>query len=523
VTLRQPSSPGSPRVLPTVVVVGLGPAGVDLLTVATLEAIEAHPVRFVRTVRHPSVSVVVGAESFDHVYDTADTMDEVYHTIAAHLVGQARVHGTVLYAVPGSPVVAEHTVELLLADPSVSVELVPALSFVDLAWVRLGIDPVAVGARIVDGHCFDVEAAGTSGALLVAQCDRPEVLESVKLAVGDMLESAGISDADAPHLTVLQQLGGTDEQVVTVPWFELDRIQPDHLTSVWLPPMGATMSAEVARLAALVATLRDQCPWDREQTHGSLRPHLLEEAHEVLEALDVLAAMELASAHGDTNDDTARAADPNIDDTTAPVDVGDNNNAGANNANSDDPYGHLAEELGDLLFQVVFHATLAAEQGQFTLADVATGVHDKLRDRHPHVFGDALATSADEVAGNWEQAKKVEKGRASVFDGIPSGLPALARAAKVLRKASVVPGATGDTGSSDTAGGETAAGDGRAHVALPDPSQAAVEGDIEGEVGAILLGVVADARRRGVDPESALRRVTAQFEAAVRAVEAGPT
>lgn len=497
-TLRQPSSPGSPRVLPTVVVVGLGPAGVDLLTVATLEAIEAHPVRFVRTVRHPSVSVVVGAESFDHVYDTADTMDEVYHTIAAHLVGQARVHGTVLYAVPGSPVVAEHTVELLLADPSVSVELVPALSFVDLAWVRLGIDPVAVGARIVDGHCFDVEAAGTSGALLVAQCDRPEVLESVKLAVGDMLESAGISDADAPHLTVLQQLGGPDEQVVTVPWFELDRIQPDHLTSVWLPPMGATLSAEVARLAALVATLRDQCPWDREQTHGSLRPHLLEEAHEVLEALDVLAAMELASAHGDTNDDTAHA-------------------------NSDDPYGHLAEELGDLLFQVVFHSTLAAEQGQFTLADVATGVHDKLRDRHPHVFGDALATSADEVAGNWEQAKKVEKGRASVFDGIPSGLPALARAAKVLRKASVVPGATGDTGSSDTAGGETAAGDGRAHVALPDPSQAAVEGDIEGEVGAILLGVVADARRRGVDPESALRRVTAQFEAAVRAVEAGPT
>jgi len=509
VTLRQPSTPGSAHRLPTVVVVGLGPAGGDLLTVATLEAIEAHPVRFVRTVRHPAASVVVGAESFDHVYDTASTMDEVYGTIAAHLVHQATVHGTVLYAVPGSPVVAEHTVELLVADPAVAVELVPALSFVDLAWVRLGIDPVAAGARIVDGHRFDVEAAGTSGALLVAQCDRPEVLESVKLAVGDALEAAGITDADAPDVIVLQQLGAPGEQVVAMPWFELDRVVPDHLTSIWLPPMAATVSGEVARLAALVATLRQQCPWDREQTHGSLRPHLLEEAHEVLEALDVLAAIEAAPADSSAD---------------SPADV------------QGDPYGDLAEELGDLLFQVVFHATLATEQGQFTLADVAAGVHDKLRDRHPHVFGDASASSAAEVAGSWEQAKKVEKGRASVFDGIPAGLPALARAAKVLRKASVVSGASGGnvadgnatdgnaTGGDASARNATATGAGRETpdpFALPDPADAASAGDVDGEVGAMLLALVALARERGVDPESALRLVSARYEASVRDLEAG--
>jgi tetrapyrrole methylase family protein / MazG family protein len=511
-----PSSPaGRHSSLPTVVVVGLGPAGVDLLTMATVEAIEAHPVRFVRTVRHPSASVVAGAESFDHVYDSADTMDEVYRTIAARLIEQAGVHGTVLYAVPGSPVVAERTVELLVADPSVSVELVPALSFVDLAWVRLGIDPVAVGARIVDGHRFDVEAAGTSGALLVAQCDRTEVLESVKLAVGDMLESAGTGGSpgttEPPVVTVLQQLGGADEQVVTVPWFELDRIVPDHLTSVWLPPLGSVLSGEVARLATLVTTLRERCPWDRDQTHGSLRPHLLEEAHEVLEALDVLAAHETATA----DDADGHSGDPN----GRPDDA-------------DDPYGHLVEELGDLLFQVVFHASLAAEQGQFTLADVATGIHDKLVARHPHVFGDlagdapdpsapdpsapdpsAPDPSARDLAGNWENAKRVEKGRDSVFDGIPVGLPALARAAKVLRKASVV---------TDVAGDDLPPR-GVPSLALPDPAVAAAAGDMDGEVGAMLLAVVAMARRNGVDPESALRRVSAQFEATVREIEADPS
>lgn len=498
----QSSTSPSQGSLPTVVVVGLGPAGSDLLTVATLEAIEAHPVRFVRTVRHPSASVVAGAESFDGVYDAADTMDEVYTTIAGRLVEAARLHGTVVYAVPGSPVVAEHTVELLLADASVSVQLVPALSFVDLAWVRLGIDPVATGARIVDGHRFDVEAAGATGALLVAQCDRLEVLESVKLAVGDALEAAGIADADAPELVVLQQLGGPDERVVAVPWFELDRISPDHLTSVWIPALAATVSGEMARLAALVATLRQQCPWDREQTHGSLRPHLLEEAHEVLEALDVLAALE--QADGDITDQAG--------------DVGD------------DPFGHLAEELGDLLFQVVFHATLAAEQGQFTLADVASGIHDKLRDRHPHVFADGTASSAAEVAGSWEQAKKAEKGRDSVFDGIPVGLPALARAAKVLRKAAVVGiGADADAGAGAGAGAADAtqaSAEASAErtesmpVPMPDPTRAAAAGDADAEIGAMLFAVVALARQRGVDPESALRQVTARFEAEVRAVEA---
>jgi len=235
---------------------------------------------------------------------------------------------------------------------------------------------------------------------------------------------------------------------------------------VWIPPLGVPLATEVVRFAELVATLRQQCPWDRQQTHASLRPHLLEEAHEVLEALDAVAA-----------------ADP----------------GGQVGEHGDDPFDHLAEELGDLLFQVVFHATLAAEQGEFTLADVVTGIHDKLVERHPHVFADGSATTADEVAGTWEQAKRQAKGRDSVFDGIPAGLPALARASKVLRKAESV--------------------DGAGSVALPDPADPAADAEIA--IGAALLAVVVRARHERVDAESALRAVLADYERQVRDVEAG--
>jgi tetrapyrrole methylase family protein / MazG family protein len=473
-------APGRPRV----VVVGLGPAGVDLVTPATLEALASVPVRFVRTRRHPAASVVDDAESFDDVYDAASDMDEVYRTIADRVAVAAVEHGEVAYAVPGSPVVAERTVELLRADERLDVELVPALSFLDLAWVRLGVDPMAVSARIVDGHRFDIEAAGSMGALLVAQCDRPEVLEAVKLAVGDALDRAGSGggadgrdgSAESPQVVLLVGLGTDGERVETLDWHALDRVTPDHLTSVWVPPLGVPISAEVARLAALVATLRRSCPWDRQQTHATLRPHLLEEAHEVLEVLDRLAAV--------------------ADD------------AGSSGL-LDELYLDLEEELGDLLFQVVFHATLASEAGRFTLADVATGIHDKLVARHPHVFGDVEVASVEELAGVWETVKKAEKGRDSVFDGIPAGLPALALAAKVLKKAATVEG------------GEAAVAP--VHATSPAaPSATDPAATDERAVGEALLAVVDLARRNGIDPEGALRRAVEVRIDAVRRLEGGP-
>jgi tetrapyrrole methylase family protein/MazG family protein len=439
--------------------VGLGPAGPELIDRATLDAIASIDFRFVRTRRHPSAADLDDAVSFDDVYDAAASIDDVYATIVDRLVAAATEHGEVLYAVPGSPLVAEHTVELLRADDRVEIDVRPSMSFLDLAWNRLGVDPIAVGVRIVDGQRFATEAAGERGPLLVAQCDSRHVLSDIKLTI----------DQSAPAdrgmtITVLQRLGTADEVVTEIPWFELDRIEPDHLTTLWVPRLAAPIAAEVARFVELVGTLRRECPWDREQTHASLTRHLVEETYEVVEAIEHL-----------------------------DVDAGTG-------------YDDLEEELGDLLFQIVFHATLAAEQGQFTLADVAQVVHDKLRHRHPHVFGDVEVDGADDVVQNWEQIKKAEKGRESVFDGIPSSLPSLLYALKVQKKASSL------------------AQDG---IDVPDmaPISAAVD-EVERSptvesIGALLFAATEAARQAGVDPEVALRAEARGFRDRVRTLESG--
>ncbi|MDQ2651021.1 MAG: MazG family protein, partial [Actinomycetota bacterium] len=412
----------------------------DLLTAATVAAIDRVPHRFVRTTRHPAVAAVPAPVSFDEVYEAHDSFDAVYSEIAQRLHAAATEHGEVLYLVPGSPVVAERTVELLLGDERLEVELLPAMSFLDLSWAVLGIDPIAVGARLVDGRRFATEAAGVAGPMLVAQCDQPHVLSDIKLAVDD-----------GPSVVVLQRLGLPDQLVTEVAWADLDRdVEPDHLTSIWIPALGDPVAAEVTRFAELVRTLRAECPWDREQTHVSLTRHLLEETYEVIDAIEQLDADEATG------------------------------------------FESLEEELGDLLFQVVFHSVIAAEEGQFTLADVARGIHDKLVVRHPHVFdAGAPATDLAQLTVDWERRKVEEKGRSSVMDGIPAALPALALAAKVQKKA-VSQGA-----------------DWRALDAGDDWADRVLE-------------LVDEARLAGIDPEAALRSAAQRLMAAYRAVEAGP-
>lgn len=425
---------------PRVVVAGLGPAGPDLLTAGTLAAIDRIEHRFLRTRRHPAAAAVGSAEDFDAAYERGATFAEVYGEIVERVTSAAREHGEVLYLVPGSPVVAERAVELLIADEAVDVEVLPALSFLDLAWARLGVDPVALGARLVDGRRFATEAAGQVGPLLVGQCDQPHVLSEIKLSV----------DEGPDDVVVLQRLGLPDESIRTVAWDDLDReVDPDHLTSLWIPVLAEPVAAEVQRFVELVRTLRAECPWDREQTHASLTRHLLEETYEVLDAIDHL-----------------------------DVDEGEG-------------FAELEEELGDLLFQVVFHAVLGTEEGQFTLADIARGVHDKLHARHPHVFqAGTPEPDVDQLLVDWEKQKVIEKGRSSVMDGIPGTLPSLAYAAKVQKKA-------------------TSQGvDWRALVPTDDAWAVRV------------LDLVDEARLAGADPELALRRVVLATADAYRAAEA---
>ncbi|MGH9083712.1 MAG: SAM-dependent methyltransferase, partial [Acidimicrobiales bacterium] len=153
------------------VAVGLGPAGPDLLTDAVRTLLGGPGPVYLRTRRHPAAAAFPDAASFDHHYEEAGDFDEVYARIVEDLVAAAAaVPGPVVYAVPGSPLVAERTVDLLRHDPRVEVTVVPSLSFLDLAWVRLGVDPLAEGVRLVDGARFAREAAGQRGPLVVAQC-----------------------------------------------------------------------------------------------------------------------------------------------------------------------------------------------------------------------------------------------------------------------------------------------------------------------------------------------------------------
>jgi tetrapyrrole methylase family protein/MazG family protein len=437
---------------PRVVVVGLGPGDPGLVSTAARDAIQAAPPsrRFLRTARHPSAHLAEPARSFDDLYEAADAIEEVYAGIVAALVDAAIALGEVLYAVPGSPLVAERSVDLLRADDRVDVVVLPSLSFLDLAWTRVGVDPVEAGVRLVDGHRFVQEAAGQAGPFLVAQCDSRSVLSEIKLAVDD-----------GPAAVILQRLGLPDEAVTAVEWSELDRtVEPDHLTSVWIPALGAPVAGEVARLVELVRILRARCPWDQRQTHQSLTRHLLEETYEVLEAIDEM------------------------------------------------DYEHLEEELGDLLFQVAFHANLAAEAGQFSLADVARGIHDKLVARHPHVF------EGTDVP-NWEEMKRAEKGRASLMDGVAGNLPALLYAYQVQERAASV-----------GFDWKSAAGAWPKILEELDELEEAIAGGggegnaVTEELGDVLFSVVNVARHLGLDPETALRDAAAKFRDRFVAMEA---
>ncbi len=245
--------------------------------------------------------------------------------------------------------------------------------------------------------------------------------------------------------------------------------------------MADSAATELARLEELVKTLRARCPWDRRQTHVSLAPHLMEETYEALEAIEDLGSAEPA----------------------VPTEV----------------VAHLEEELGDVLFQVFFHSVLAEEKGRFTLADVARAVHDKLVHRHPHVFGDASAETAEDVAARWEVLKRSEKGDRGVTGGIPDALPALALAAKLLRKAESLdmdlPSAAerraivvANLERLDRVGDPRRSDDGADLDVRRGPPSKEVEvssSEEVREVGELLLSVVDLARRMGVDPETALR------------------
>ncbi len=444
-----------------ITIIGLGPGSFGLLTLDTLERLTQAETLLLRTAKHPTVNELekrgIRFISYDYLYEEKDSFAEVYEAIAADCLWQA-AEKSVVYAVPGSPLVAEKTVTLIqqmAEERNIAVTVLPGMSFLEVLYTRLGVDPID-GLTVLDAADIGQVAPDRRTALVVTQVYNRQVASETKLSLMDFYP-------DDVLITVVQNLGLVDEKLVTVPLYELDRLPfIDHLTSVYVPAVPDTQQRfSVEPLVAVMAKLRspEGCVWDREQDHATLRKYLLEEVYEVLEAIEL----------GDRD--------------------------------------KLCEELGDLLLQIVFHARVAEETGAFSMQDVVDQVVEKMIRRHPHVFGDISVRDAAEVVVNWEAIKKREKshaGQKSVLDGIPIHFPALARAAKLQAKAAKV-GFDWDN---------IAPVWEKLSEELAELQEAVREGQspaVEEELGDVLFAVVNLARFLTVDAEIALTRTNNKF------------
>ncbi len=457
--------------LPVVRVVGLGPGDADLVTQRTLRLIAGATVVRLRTRVHPAAAGLDDVESYDDWYERAASFEELYEAIAADLATLASTSpsGEVLYVVPGSPVVAERTVELVRARDDVRTVTEPAVSVIDVACAALGRDPMTAGLRVLDALASSEPLRGP-GPLLVLQTYAPEVLATVASRL-----------PAATTVTVLHHLGLDDQTIVQLPARELASFAAaDHLTSIWIDEL-RTAGQATDDLVDFTRVLRARCPWDQEQTHASLTRHLLEEAYEVLDALETLVRVETQAHRGD------------------PAVV------------------HVQEELGDLLFQIIFHAELGDEEDLFDFVTIADAVRVKLTGRHPHVFGDVTVVDSNDVASRWEVLKREEKGRESVTDGIAWQLPALTLYSKLLRKAHQVGLEVPDAPEARDAAT-------RALRALTFDAAAADDArstsDAPASWGDALSAVLSAAQWSGVDLEGVLRQRAQRLADEIRRVEA---
>lgn len=445
-------------------VVGLGPGEEKLLPPANLAVLKRVRPLYLRTARHPLVGWLaeqgVDFISFDSLYEAKPTFAAVYDSIVETLVAETTKREEVGYAVPGHPLVAEETVRRLLdlqRRGEVEVAVLPAMSCLDVIFTALGLDP-AEGLVVAEASRLAETELRPDLGLLVLQVYSRQVASEVKLSLAPLY-----GDEWGVYLVRAAGVAG-EEKVAAMPLYEIDR-QPwvDHLTSLYVPPQDPERHVgppgSFATLVATVTKLRgpNGCPWDRAQTHASLRRYLLEETYEVLEALD----------EGDQ--------------------------------------GRLAEELGDLLLQIVLHAQIAGEAGHFTIADVIAGINEKMYRRHPHVFGSGQAHTPEEVMVNWRKIKQKEKGEdRSLLAGIPRALPALARAQKIQERAAAVNFDWPDIEGVWEKLREEA-------EELRQAAESGRQQEVEKELGDLLFAAVNLARFLGVDAEEALRRSTDSF------------
>ncbi len=461
-------------------IAGLGPGRADLIPDATIAAAKKASRVLVRTENHPAVPILVQQgirfETFDALYEEANDFDRLYPLIAERVLESARAQDTV-YLVPGNPLLAERTVEIILAsEEGQGVTVIPATGFAEAVLLALN-RPAPSGYALVDAYDIHrgnvVTGPSTVSPTILFQTHDYFMMSTAKLWLLEYLP------ADFQVLIVDAAGSGEGERVVPVPIEDLDRAGiAGPLTSVFVPTVPQASGGEQPgpdegawlRFLSVLATLRGEhgCPWDKEQTYESLTHYVLEEANEVVASV----------LEKDAN--------------------------------------KLQEELGDLLLEIGLYCQIARERGDFQPNDVLSGITRKLIRRHPHVFGDETIESSGEVRKRWEQIKREEPGRYeeghSLMDEIQKGLPALMRAQK---QQSLAAGAGFDWESADPVRHKI-------EEELAELDRACAAGNpeaVKDEAGDLLYACVNLARKIGVEAETALLGTVAKFGRRFRYIE----
>ncbi|EJT6171600.1 nucleoside triphosphate pyrophosphohydrolase [Clostridium perfringens] len=376
-------------------IMGLGPGAYEALTIGALKELKNNKNIYFRTEKHPTVDFLkdegIKFESYDHAYEKYDSFDDVYKYIAEDLITKIKDDEDLIYAVPGHPLVAEKSVINLIElckENNIQYEVLPAVSFVDAMMEALQVDPIE-GVKIIDAFDMKNQILDKRVGTIITQVYNNFIASEVKLRLLEGYE-------DDTEIIFVRAAGVEGlESIRKISLYELDWQEDiDYLTSIYIPK-DLGNKKDFQDLLDIIETLRNPggCPWDREQTHESLKSALLEECYEVIDAIE-------------NEDEDA-----------------------------------LIEELGDVLLQVVFHASIGKEDGYFDIMDVIGGISNKMINRHPHVFGNEEANTSEQVLVNWDEIKKEEKGIKTLTEemqNIAKSLPATTRAYKVQKKAKKV-------------------------------------------------------------------------------------
>ncbi len=453
-----------------IIVVGLGPGSTGSLTLDAVEIITGKGPHFLRTEKHPAVEYFrknnISYTALDDYYETGDTFEEVYESIAKRMMEEAKIHGSINYYVPGNPMVAEKTVRLLLENSGdTRVKLVSGMSFIEPLLEATGIDPVE-GLTILDGSDLKMTDITIRNDTIITQIYNKRIASDLKTVLTEVY-------GDEHMVCLVHNAGLKDELIEHIMLSEIDMAgEIGVLTSLMIPGLRGHKRERYSfeDVTDIMAKLRseDGCPWDMEQDHLSIRQAILEEAYELVEALE------------EENPD------------------------------------HIVEELGDLLLQVLFHTQIGYEDGEFYPFDVTSNLARKLITRHPHVYFEKNVANSDEVVYNWDKIKYGNRNISTLtekLENIPR-LPALMRSFKVQEKA-----AAAGFDWSDINGPLDKVREELEEVMDAHSQSGAGSLNTEGELGDLLFAVVNLSRFLKVDPEVALNRTIGKFTKRLKKME----